>query len=109
MHSLKKQWIVHSLKKRWKLRAVWWIVITGYLLFVFKMHPRFIELFIIAGLIAGVLIDEWIKEGYLFKLSDLRGRVTHEQIITALVIIWTILTLKGRRKDENKTNRVGRR
>ena len=44
----------------------------------------------IAGLIVLLLIDEYIKEGYLFKLSDVFCIGTHENIISMLIIAWII-------------------
>lgn len=38
-------------------------------------------------LIFGVIIDEYIKEGYIFNPDDLLVPFTHEQIIVVLLII----------------------
>lgn len=47
-----------------------------------------IEFWLILSII-GVLIDEFIKEGYFFKLVDLVTlEVTHEKILLGLVILF---------------------
>lgn len=47
--------------------------------------------FWIVWAIVGVLVDEYIKEGYLFKISDVfSNNITHEKII---VILFTMLLL----------------
>lgn len=50
-----------------------------------NIHRRltFWLIFIICGLLA----DEYIKEGYLFKVSDVFIPCTHENIIVLLLII----------------------
>ncbi len=47
----------------------------------------------------GLLIDEYIKEGYLFKLKDVwNTHITHEKIIVSLIILLIIIMVKKRKK-----------
>jgi len=68
-----------------------------------KNLPKRIEFWLI-WLICGILIDELIKEGYLFSMWDaISPSITHEKIILAIVIaylifkVWRIKHKKFRR------------
>lgn len=74
-----------QLKKRWKKRVVLW---TFFLLIVVTLYKAQISgaiyLFL---LILFILLDELIKEGYLFKKEDLANGITHEFIIIIVIMI----------------------
>lgn len=74
-----------QLKKRWKKRVVLW---TFFLLIVATLYKAQISgaiyLFL---LILFILLDELIKEGYLFKKEDLVKGITHEFIIIIVIMI----------------------
>lgn len=64
---------IKELIKKWKTRLKLWLI----------------------GLTILLLIDEYIKEGYLFKIEDVwNTNITHEKIILLLVIILGIIALK---------------
>jgi len=48
--------------------------------------------------IAWLLVDEWLKEGYIFKLSDLLVPGSHETIIIALAVGLVVSIVLGRRR-----------
>ena len=49
--------------------------------------------------ITGLLIDEYIKEGYLFKLEDIfNANITHEKIIVSLIILLIIIMVRKKGK-----------
>ena len=51
--------------------------------------------FWITWITIGLLIDEYIKEGYLFKIEDIfNANITHEKIIIFLLIVLAILIRK---------------
>jgi|Deesub1362A_J573_1020465.scaffolds.fasta_scaffold00761_11 hypothetical protein len=56
----------------------------------------------IAGLIGLILIDEWIKEGYLFNFSDLFVIGTHEFLIAMFSIIGIIWIFRRRYGDKRR-------
>jgi len=50
-----------------------------------------------------VLADEWLKESYLFRPSDLLVPFSHEQVFAALLAAfgaWLITVLKGTGRDK---------
>ena len=50
-------------------------------------------------MIVWLLIDEYVKEGYLFDPKDLlNGNITHEKVIVALAITLTYLTINKLKK-----------
>jgi hypothetical protein len=49
--------------------------------------------------LAGVLIDEYIKEGYLFNPNDLIKIATHENIVLILLLVLIVTVLYGRRQQ----------
>jgi len=52
--------------------------------------------------ITGLLIDEYIKEGYLFKLEDIfNANITHEKIIVSLIILLIIIMVRKKGKGLN--------
>lgn len=54
--------------------------------------------------IVGVLIDEYIKEGYLLKFSDILAPfITHEQILVVLVTVFTGITVWRQKQRKKKT------
>ncbi len=62
-----------GLKKRWRIRLSVALITAAYF----------------------VLIDEVIKEGYVFDPTDLlNARITHEKIFVVLMIIGLLLGLK---------------
>jgi len=55
--------------------------------------------FWITWITIGLLIDEYIKEGYLFKIEDVfNTNITHEKIIIFLLIVLAILIRKRSKK-----------
>lgn len=52
-----------------------------------------------AGLL---LIDEYVKEGYLFHLSDVAYIGTHENLIIVFLTLGTLSLLKDLKKEERK-------
>ncbi len=66
-----------DLKKKWTIRARIWII----------------------WLIAMLLTDEYIKEGYFFKISDVVIPFTHENIIVSLIIVWISLEILAKKRD----------
>jgi len=48
-----------------------------------------------------VLADEYVKEGYLFKPSDLLVPLTHESLIAVLAVFFLAITI-FRRKQKSK-------
>ncbi len=72
------KYILYNLTKRIRKRTEFWII----------------------WLILGLLIDEYIKEGYLFKAEDIYNtNITHEKIIVFLVILLVMLILKKKRSS----------
>lgn len=67
---------LQDIRKKWMVRARIWII----------------------WLIAMLLTDEYIKEGYFFKISDVIIPGTHENIITTLIIIWLIIELIAKKR-----------
>jgi len=52
--------------------------------------------------VIGLLIDEYIKEGYLFKLEDIfNANITHEKIIVSLTILLIIIMVRKKGKGLN--------
>jgi Ni,Fe-hydrogenase I cytochrome b subunit len=49
--------------------------------------------------LAGVLIDEYLKEGYLFNPNDLIKIATHENIVLILLLILVGIILYARRQQ----------
>jgi len=51
-----------------------------------------------------LLLDEYLKEGYLVKPKDILKPLTHEQILTATTIIYVLilLILKLKKKKPKK-------
>jgi hypothetical protein len=47
--------------------------------------------------LAGVLIDEYLKEGYLFNPNDLIKIATHENIVLILLLVLIVTVLYARR------------
>lgn len=68
---------LQDLRKKWRNRAIIWLI----------------------WLIAMLLTDEYIKEGYFFKLSDIIIPGTHEFLITIAAIILIILSINKRYKN----------
>ncbi|RLG98318.1 hypothetical protein DRO29_01175 [Candidatus Bathyarchaeota archaeon] len=52
------------------------------------------------GLIVLTLIDEYVKEGYWFKPSDVLKPLTHENIIVILIIAVIIWFVRFRRNTK---------
>lgn len=87
--------------RNWKLRVVWWLVIAFIAGYAFKSNPSWFLIMLTIGVVG----DEAIKEGYLFKISDLRRGITHERIIAALVSITIIFEAIRRLRDNEKNRR----
>lgn len=52
--------------------------------------------------VIGLLIDEYIKEGYLFKLEDIfNANITHEKIIVSLIILLITIMIRKKRKGSD--------
>lgn len=50
-----------------------------------------------------VLIDEWLKEGYFFKKSDVNKAGTHENIVVLTTVISVMIEyLRYRRKGRDR-------
>jgi hypothetical protein len=49
--------------------------------------------------LAGVLIDEYIKEGYLFNPNDIVKIATHENIVLILLLTLVGIILYARRQQ----------
>ena len=55
-------------------------------------------------LILGILVDEYIKEGYFFKIEDIFNLMfTHEKIIVILSIILATTIVYRRVRNNKKT------
>jgi len=51
-------------------------------------------------MILWLLIDEYIKEGYFFKIEDMvNGNITHEKIIVGLLIVLILTIFKSLRRS----------
>lgn len=61
---------LQDLKKRWKKRARIWLL----------------------GFICLLLIDEYVKEGYLFDIRDILYPGTHEFLIIIFTIVFVLIT-----------------
>ncbi len=47
--------------------------------------------------IIGTIVDEWVKEGYLFKPPEIWSpEVTHEKIVICMILLLVSLLLKNR-------------
>ena len=62
--------------KKWEKRVIVWLV----------------------GLVILLLVDEYIKEGYLFKLSDILCLGSHENIIMILITVLIIINVVKKKK-----------
>jgi hypothetical protein len=51
------------------------------------------DLFILFAAVAVILIHEYFKEGYFFKLSDVLKFPTHESIIILIIIIYLFIKI----------------
>lgn len=57
--------------------------------------------FWIVAIVGFILVDEYIKEGYLFKIEDLlSGQITHEKLILFTVLIGLNAWLWIKNKNE---------
>lgn len=72
-----------QLKKRWKRRIPLFLLYLVLIWYVYHISWIYIPLFTIMYL----LLDELIKEGYLFKKEDLFKGITHEFIIIIVIMI----------------------
>lgn len=62
--------MINELKKKFRKRTEFWLI----------------------WIIVGLLIDEYIKEGYWFKIEDVfNANITHEKIIVFLIIILVVI------------------
>jgi len=51
-------------------------------------------------MITWLLLDEYVKEGYFFKIEDVvNGSITHEKIIVGLLITLILTILKSLRRS----------
>ncbi|RLG82037.1 MAG: hypothetical protein DRO40_08610 [Thermoprotei archaeon] len=58
--------------------------------------------FWITWITIGLLIDEYIKEGYLFKIEDVfNANITHEKIIVLLIVLLITIMVRKKRKESN--------
>lgn len=87
----------YELKKRWKPRLLWWVIIA--LLFFITFRATKDPLLIVLWALVGVLFDEVIKEGYMFRIRDL-GKLTHESIVAVLAFILAALLFWRNRGKE---------
>jgi len=83
-----------ELTKRWKPRLIFWF---AWLLLLFWLwHTTRDMVLIVCGLAVAVLVDEFIKENYIFKPGDL-GKLTHETIAATLAFIAAALAFWRKR------------
>lgn len=92
-------------KRKWVwFSTLFTIFISG--LFVDTWGARLV----IFGLFAavGVLVDERVKEGYWYKIKDIRGRnITHEKILLVLIFAAVVGSIFDR--IEEKIRKRGRK
>lgn len=72
-----------QLKKRWKRRLPLFLLYLVLIWYVYHISWIYIPIVTIMYL----LLDELIKEGYLFKKEDLVKGITHEFIIIIVIMI----------------------
>lgn len=91
---------VKQLKQRAKSRAVLWLV---YILSVLYLNLNSDDFYnsvglTMIGLGISMLIDERLKEGYFFKIEDLKGKkYTHEKLAVWSIIVGVLTILAGLR------------
>lgn len=86
--------IISELTKKWKIRLIFWIFAGVIIIFLLKNYGL---IWALIWLLFAILVDEVIKEGYVFKVRDL-GKLTHESIAAALAFIITVLLFARKRR-----------
>lgn len=73
-----------------------------------KNLPRRIEFWLLWFILA-ILIDEWLKESYVFNPSDiLSPNITHEKLVLVVVIAYIIFKIWRIKHKSLKTYKRGR-
>lgn len=85
--------IISELTKKWKIRLIFWIFAGVIIIFLLKNYGL---IWALIWLLFAILVDEVIKEGYVFKVRDL-GKLTHESIAAALAFIAAALAFWRKR------------
>ena len=87
-----------QLTKRWKPRLIFWICMGFFLYWLWKATGNMV--IIVSAAVVAVLVDEFIKENYVFKPADL-GKFTHETIATLLAFIAAALLFWRKKGGES--------
>ena len=57
---------------------------------------------VVVAVVGVILTDEVVKEGYLFKPSDVKKPFTHEWILAVVAMIWAVIeAVRLRRRGGN--------
>jgi len=82
------------LKRKWKKRSVLWLfyfIAAGFALFTSPTTTTAALVYVLT--IAMILLDEEVKEGYLFKRSDVRVIPSHEFLTVLMIVLSPLIVL----------------
>ena len=86
-----------DLRKRVKERVAAWILMVLFLYYFSRRKFIELTLYVLSGfVILLLLIDEAIKEGYVFDCRDVFIIGTHEFLVVAIIVITTTYTIYTR-------------